>query len=258
MLIPWPVEDELSRFFAGEHEGRMGYRSIQGGIQDSLERCGAQMPGRAGDISDGALRASAWSRIVQKRLDACTPAHRDILAHAFGPITFAGYDINTEGLSAYGQRPNAVLACPELRELHQGSTWPPPVWLVRKADTARGIPHGDEGEVSDHDRMEAERVVAFLREAAERQLKEALEAYGAVVTDVDPPGLVSLRQIAKAVGVHHETVGIELKRRGIGWTVKSQAPNAKRFVRISDLWLHWKEAAESLCGSASEQARRAA
>lgn len=254
LRVDYDTEQDLRWYYSGDYRGDMGERSTQGGIVFAIQSCRAQMPGKAGDVSERQRYAAQRLDRISKRIKQCSIAHRALLAAAFGPTTFAGYDISKSGLAAFGQYPNAVLACPEAVKAKGASPASLPEWLVMKAATADGRTHSGKGEVSEADRVEADRVVKALREAAEARLAEALREYGAPVEEVQAPGEVSLRDIGRAMGVHHETAGAEAKRRGVVFSRRGDARNAKVRVSLDSLWLRWPEAAESV----GRNARRSA
>jgi hypothetical protein len=174
-----------------------------------------------------------------------------MLTAAFGPMTFAGWTEGESGLAAYGQLPNAVLACPEAMMAARGSEHALPVWLMRKARVAQGIPadgitrnpDGSRRTVSEEDQTEAAELVEGLRHATEQRLAEALRAYGADVVVEQLPGAVSLRQLATVLGVDDKTVAVRIEQHRVPVRRTSGAKNAKKLVNVSDLQTFWPEAA---------------
>lgn len=226
--------EEIQWLVRRDYEGEMGRRSTMGGILDVLERDAlVQMPGKSGDISDGAVRAAARLRLALARFARCSGMQQAMLSSAFG-------DGDPEDFKPYGEFPRAVLACPEALALRNalGDHRPLAVFLRSLASTAK------KGR-GKHQKV-AVAHINRLRGATEERLVSALLAYGARVEGVSVPQSVSVNQIAQATGLAHDTVKARLAEKGALPERRALQPRAAFRIPVRTLQTKWPEAANEI------------
>ncbi len=254
--IPQHVEENLRWYCTREYEGMMGRKSVQGGIQDTLER-GAlcDMGGKDGDISETARRAARRLAEIEWSFRRLSLGHQAVLNRTFG-------DGRTEGLSAYGAHYcRAVLALPMAETMRRVSRSPRGLgaWLLQEAKNAAK---------QDRDGAKARIVVAKLRAGAIDLLAEAVERFiqldetrktgeslernekrdrsrEASVRRTALPARVSVRRLADALGWHHDTAAAELERRQVPITQPARRGMAS-VIQTVELQTLWPEAATAL------------
>jgi hypothetical protein len=141
----------------------------------------------------------------------------------------------------YGERPNAALGCGDVIELYrlEGHTdlirmpawlWSLPANTTHKKATVRA---------------EATKLIETIRSATERELVQALQAYGAdvAVPATRTPGQVTLTDLMASMHMDRRTVLKHLHEAGVAVETRKGAPTR---VPMRQLKVRWPEAAMSL------------
>jgi hypothetical protein len=232
-------EHDLCWYFNEDYKGDLGFRSTHGGIQDTLER-GTSL-GSSGvnpGVSERSLNAAKRLRLLLPRVRRLTPSHIQILRAAFTSRS----DVPP---LCYGTFPTAVLGCSDVIDLyrHDGHSDPSKMtawlWSLQGQTTAK----------KEATRVAAANLIEGIKQATEKELLAALQAYGADarIPPESGPTTVNLTDMMIALRMDRRTILAKLDELGMNVETRKGATTRIPFIELKAIW---PEAAHLISGIA--------